>query len=67
MNKNKKSQKYDMLDCIELVEKCPKCKKEIKVRLTNFKNASFRYGLVWTCPHCYADFHIKKIELEDNN
>lgn len=65
MNKNEKSQTYDILDCSEIVEKCPKCKKEIKVKLTNFKKVSFKYGLVWTCPHCYADFYFKKIELED--
>lgn len=36
----------------------------IAVTLTNFKTVSFKYGLTWTCPHCYADFHIKKFELE---
>ena len=66
MNKDEKLEKYDMLDCIELVEKCPQCGNNIQVGLTNFKSVSFKYGLVWTCPNCSADFHIKKIELEGN-
>lgn len=46
--------------------KCPNCGNNIRVGLTNFKSVSFKYGLVWTCPNCFADFHIKKIELEGN-
>ena len=66
MNDKQKIKKYDLLDCIELVEKCPQCGNDIEVSLTNFKSVSFKYGLVWTCPNCFADFHIKKIELEGN-
>lgn len=66
MNKDKKLEKYDMLDCIELVEKCPHCGNNIIVSLTNFKAVSFKFGLTWTCPSCYTDFHIKKIELEEH-
>lgn len=66
MNDKEKIKRYDMLDCVDCVEKCPHCGKVIAVTLTNFKTVSFKFGLTWTCPHCYADFHIKKIELEEN-
>lgn len=67
MNNKEKIKRYDMLDCVDCVEKCPHCGNNIRVGLTNFKSVSFKYGLVWTCPCCSADFHIKKIELEGNN
>lgn len=66
MNKNEKLEKYDMLDCIEFAGKCPQCSNNIKINLTEFKSVNLKFGLVYTCPCCSADFHIKKIELEGN-
>lgn len=66
MNDKEKIKRYDLLDCIELVEKCPHCGNNIIVSLTNFKTVSFKFGLTWTCPGCHADFHIKKIELDEH-
>lgn len=66
MNDKEKIKRYDLLDCIEIVEKCPHCRNNIRVSLTSFKTVSFKFGLTWTCPGCYADFHIKKIELEEH-
>lgn len=47
-------------------EICKHCGNNIIVSLTNFKTVSFKFGLTWTCPGCHADFHIKKIELEEH-
>lgn len=66
MNDKEKIKRYDLLDCIELVEKCPHCSNNIKINLTKFKSVNLKFGLVYTCPCCSANFHIKKIELEGN-
>jgi transposase-like protein len=63
MINKEKAEKYDILDCIEMKEVCPNCEKEMTVKLTAFKSASFSVGLVWTCPHCHKDIYIEEIKL----
>ena len=63
MSNKEKAEKYDILDCIEMKEVCPNCKKEMTVKLTDFKSVSFSVGLVWTCPHCHKDVYIEEIKL----
>lgn len=60
-----KLKKYDLLECVTINQKCPKCGKKLEISLTGFKSAGFKYGLIYQCPNCYADFYISDVKLEE--
>ena len=67
MNNKEKIKKYDLMECISIMETCPQCGKEFEVALTGFKAAGFKHGLIYRCPHCFAELYIRMLKFGVTN
>ncbi len=58
-------EKAKNLENVYLDKECPKCNKKIDMSFLGYKYLSPAVGIVWQCPHCYCDFYIAEMKLEE--